>query len=148
VYGVFIASTGRPCGIEWHGDRSLGACFAADAYHSGAECHWTPTGNRILPQGTYDIPELPVGIYTVTFSHEGFKTISFENVVQAVESITLSLLGSFLKLHMSSQGGHYDRPTVSIVAGVVNVLHSGSDVNSPPNVRRVIRLENILSPII
>jgi len=35
--------------------------------------------------GTYDLPELPIGVYTVSFSHEGFKTLTFENVVQVVE---------------------------------------------------------------
>jgi hypothetical protein len=36
-------------------------------------------------RGTYDIPELPIGVYTITFSHEGFKTLSFTNVVQAIQ---------------------------------------------------------------
>jgi len=36
-------------------------------------------------RGTYDIPELPIGVYTVTFAHDGFKSLSFENVVQVVE---------------------------------------------------------------
>src|SRR5215469_11792455 len=27
--------------------------------------------------GTYDIPELPVGTYTITFEHQGFKTLTF-----------------------------------------------------------------------
>ena len=36
-------------------------------------------------EGTYDIPELPVGVYTVTFTHRGFQPLSFENEVQAVE---------------------------------------------------------------
>ena len=34
--------------------------------------------------GTYDIPELPVGRYTVTFTHDGFATLIFTNVIQAV----------------------------------------------------------------
>lgn len=34
--------------------------------------------------GTYDIPELPVGVYTVIFAHDGFKSLTFVNVVQAV----------------------------------------------------------------
>ena len=38
------------------------------------------------PEGTYDIPELPIGVYTVTFSHDGFQTLSFTNVVQAIQS--------------------------------------------------------------
>ena len=35
-------------------------------------------------RGTYDIPELSVGVYTVTFVHQGFKILSFENVAQVV----------------------------------------------------------------
>jgi hypothetical protein len=34
--------------------------------------------------GTYDIPELPIGAYTITFSHEGFRPLTFLNVVQVV----------------------------------------------------------------
>jgi len=34
--------------------------------------------------GTYDIPELPIGAYTITFSHDGFKSLTFLNVVQVV----------------------------------------------------------------
>jgi hypothetical protein len=39
--------------------------------------------------GTYDIPELPVGVYSVTFSHDGFKTLTFVDVVQAVGDANL-----------------------------------------------------------
>ena len=34
--------------------------------------------------GRYDLPELPVGKYTITFSHPGFKTLTFVNVGQVV----------------------------------------------------------------
>jgi hypothetical protein len=34
--------------------------------------------------GRYEIPELPVGRYTVTFSHAGFKSVTFLNVEQVV----------------------------------------------------------------
>jgi Carboxypeptidase regulatory-like domain/TonB dependent receptor len=37
------------------------------------------------PKGAYDIPELPVGVYTVTFTHDGFETLTYQNVVQSVE---------------------------------------------------------------
>src|SRR5882724_2170710 len=37
------------------------------------------------PTGTYDIPELPIGLYTVSFSHDGFQTLNFENVVQSIQ---------------------------------------------------------------
>src|SRR5215475_13574834 len=35
--------------------------------------------------GTYDIPELAVGVYTVTFSHKGFLPLVFQGVTQVVE---------------------------------------------------------------
>lgn len=38
--------------------------------------------------GTYDIPELPVGIYTVTVALKGFQTVSFENLVVALKHTT------------------------------------------------------------
>lgn len=34
--------------------------------------------------GTYDIAELPVGVHTVTFSHDGFQTLTLRNVIQTV----------------------------------------------------------------
>jgi hypothetical protein len=34
--------------------------------------------------GTYDIPELPVGTYTITFDHPGFKTLTFIEVKQVI----------------------------------------------------------------
>jgi hypothetical protein len=43
--------------------------------------------------GTYDIPELPVGTYTVTFAHPGFESLRFENVVQKLgETRTLNAI--------------------------------------------------------
>jgi len=36
------------------------------------------------PSGAYDIPELPVGVYTVTFARDGFKALTFVNVVQVL----------------------------------------------------------------
>jgi hypothetical protein len=38
--------------------------------------------------GTYDIPALPVGTYTVTFALKGFQTTSVEDLVVAVEHTT------------------------------------------------------------
>jgi hypothetical protein len=32
--------------------------------------------------GTYEIPEIPIGLYTVTFSRAGFQPLTFANVVQ------------------------------------------------------------------
>ena len=38
--------------------------------------------------GTYAIPELPVGIYTVTFAVKGFQTVKFESLEVALEHTT------------------------------------------------------------
>ena len=34
--------------------------------------------------GRYDIPELPVGVYTITFDHPGFQTLTFADVEQVI----------------------------------------------------------------
>ena len=34
--------------------------------------------------GTYEVPELPVGTYTVTFTGDGFATLTFNQVIQTV----------------------------------------------------------------
>src|SRR5580704_9528394 len=34
--------------------------------------------------GTYDLPELPVGNYTITFQHEGFSTLTFVDVEEVL----------------------------------------------------------------
>lgn len=49
-------------------------------------------------EGTYNISELPVGVYTVSFSQKGFETVRFENVVQNLGqtrtlNVTLKILG-------------------------------------------------------
>ncbi len=36
------------------------------------------------PDGSYSIPELPVGVYTITFEHDGFKTLTFVDVEQVI----------------------------------------------------------------
>jgi hypothetical protein len=33
--------------------------------------------------GSYDIPELPAGVYTVTFTPDGFQELSYTNLIQA-----------------------------------------------------------------
>jgi Carboxypeptidase regulatory-like domain len=36
------------------------------------------------PTGMYDIPELPVGVYTIAFEHAGFKSVTFVDVKEAI----------------------------------------------------------------
>jgi hypothetical protein len=64
--------------------------------------------------GTYDIPELPVGVYTVTFVHEGFKDLTFENVVQGVEhtrtlNATMPVSGGKVRIEVSPSSEQLDQ---------------------------------------
>jgi len=63
--------------------------------------------------GTYDIPELPVGTYTVTFALKGFQTAGFENLVVAVEHTTtlnaaLKVSGTTERIEVSGSGQQLD----------------------------------------
>ena len=37
-----------------------------------------------MPAGNYSIPQLPVGVYTVTIEHQGFKKLEFVDVEQVI----------------------------------------------------------------
>jgi hypothetical protein len=96
-------------GSHFAGLVGIMLCFVswspAQVDRAGLDGTVTDSSGRVLPQthitavrnltglrrettsssrGTYDIPELPVGDYTVTFAHDGFKTLTFADVVQAV----------------------------------------------------------------
>src|ERR1700674_5862773 len=49
---------------------------------------------------------------------------------------------------MSPEGRHHHRASVAVVTGVDDVLHSGSDIDSAPDVRCVIRFDDVLPPIV
>jgi len=71
------------------------------------------------PTGTYDIPELPVGVYTVTFTHDGFKSLSFENVVQAVQrtrtlNASLQVSGGQEQVDVSASSEQFDETSNSL----------------------------------
>ncbi len=74
----------------------LGSPAVGQVDRAGLSGTVTDSSGRVLPQthviavqndtglrrettssssGTYDIPELPVGVYTITFDHPGFKTL-------------------------------------------------------------------------
>ena len=64
--------------------------------------------------GTYDLPELPIGVYTVTFRREGFRELSFENVVQSLEqtrtlNATLQVAGVNEKVEVSATAQPLDQ---------------------------------------
>ncbi|HVM92745.1 MAG TPA: carboxypeptidase regulatory-like domain-containing protein [Terriglobales bacterium] len=67
-------------------------------------------------QGTYDIPELPVGVYTVSFSQSGFETLSFKSVVQSLGktrtlNATLKTAGTKEKLEVVAPAQSLDQTT-------------------------------------
>ena len=64
--------------------------------------------------GTYDIPELPIGAYTITFSHEGFRPVTFLNVVQVVGQTrtldaTLAVSGDEQRVRVSAGSEQFNQ---------------------------------------
>ena len=64
--------------------------------------------------GTYDIPELPVGVYTITFDHDGFKALTFIDVEQVVGrtrmlNATLQVSGGEQRIEVSPSSEQLDK---------------------------------------
>ena len=64
--------------------------------------------------GTYDIPELPVGVYTITFDHLGFKTLTFVDVQQVMGrtrtlDATLRVSGGQQRVEVSASSEQMDK---------------------------------------
>lgn len=73
--------------------------------------------------GTYYIPALPVGTYTITFSRVGFKMLTFSDVTQAVGGTrtldaTLRVAAGEERINVSSSSALLDRNT-SAVTGLI-----------------------------
>jgi hypothetical protein len=73
--------------------------------------------------GTYDIPELPLGNYTITFEHEGFKSLTFVDVEEVIGrtrtlDATLPVSGRNERLEVSASSALLDRST-SAVTGLI-----------------------------
>ena len=73
--------------------------------------------------GRYDIAELPVGRYTITFDHPGFKTLTFVDVEQVVGrtrtlDATLQVSGGEERVEVSASSELIDRNT-SAVTGLI-----------------------------
>jgi len=69
--------------------------------------------------GRYDIPELPVGNYTVTFDHRGFKTLTFTDVEQVVGrtrtlDAALQISGGLERVEVSVGSELLDRNTAAV----------------------------------
>jgi hypothetical protein len=73
--------------------------------------------------GTYDIPELPVGVYTINFEHDGFKALTFVDVEEVIGrtrtlDATLQVSGRDERVEVSASSALIDRNT-SAVTGLI-----------------------------
>ncbi len=64
--------------------------------------------------GTYDIPELPVGNYTITFEHDGFRTLTFVDVEEVLGrtrtlNATLQVSGKDERVQVSASSAEVDK---------------------------------------
>ena len=69
--------------------------------------------------GTYDIPELPIGVYTITFVHAGFQDVTFENVVQGVEhtrtlNAIMPVSGERVRIDVSASSEQLDETSAAV----------------------------------
>jgi hypothetical protein len=63
--------------------------------------------------GSYDLPELPVGVYTVTLLRQGFQTVTFENLAVSVQHTTtlnavLKVSGATERIQVTGTGAQLD----------------------------------------
>jgi len=74
-------------------------------------------------EGTYDAPELPVGNYTITVEHEGFKSVTFVDVEEVIGrtrtlDVTMPVSGRDERMEVSASSALMDRNT-SAVTGLI-----------------------------
>jgi len=123
---------------------SLALVSFAQVARSGLEGTVTDSSGRLLPQanitvvedstgmrrdalsdtaGRYSIPQLPVGIYTITFEHPGFRKVEFVHVEQVIGrtralDATLQAAGGEERIEVSSASALMDHNT-SAVTGLI-----------------------------
>ena len=73
--------------------------------------------------GNYSVPELPVGVYTVTFEHQGFTRLEFVDVEQVIArtrtlNATLEVAGAEERVEVSRASALMDHDT-SAVTGLI-----------------------------
>ena len=74
-------------------------------------------------EGMYDIPELPVGNYAITFEHDGFKALTFVDVEEVIGrtrtlDVTLQVSGSNQRVEVPASSALMDRNS-SAVTGFI-----------------------------
>jgi hypothetical protein len=75
------------------------------------------------PTGTYDIPELPIGIYTITFKHQGFKMLTFVDVEEVVGrtrtlNAVLQVSGGEQRIEVSASSEEIDQSSDALGARI------------------------------
>ncbi|MGA9557322.1 MAG: TonB-dependent receptor [Terriglobales bacterium] len=78
--------------------------------------------------GTYNIPALPVGVYTITFDHDGFKSLTYVDVEQVIGrtrtlDATLQVSGRDERVEVSASSALIDRNT-SAVTGLIEKVQA------------------------
>lgn len=73
--------------------------------------------------GSYSLPDLPVGVYTITFEHDGFRKLAFVDVQQVIGrtrtlDASLSVAGVEEHIEVSAASALIDRST-SAVTGLI-----------------------------
>jgi carboxypeptidase family protein len=76
--------------------------------------------------GSYDIPELPVGVYTITFQHAGFKDLTFVEVQQEMGrtrtlDATLKVSGGRQRVEVSASSEQTDETTDALGTSISKV---------------------------
>lgn len=77
-------------------------------------------------QGTYDIPELPIGVYTISFVQKGFETLSFKDVVQSLGqtrtlNATLKIAGAKQQVEVVARPQSLDQTTDTLGTNIERV---------------------------
>ena len=118
----------------------LASLCAAQVDRSGLSGMVTDPSGRLLPQahitvvenatgllretisdasGTYSVPQLPVGIYTVTVEHQGFKKVEFIDVQQVIGrtrtlDASMRVSGGEQRIEVSASSALMDRNTTAV----------------------------------
>ena len=123
---------------------SLAGISVAQVDRSGLNGTVTDASGRLLPQthitaveystqlrretvsssnGNYSLPELPVGVYTVTFDHPGFSTLTYVDVEEVIGrtrtlNASLPVAGSEERITVSASSALMERNS-SAVTGLI-----------------------------
>jgi hypothetical protein len=140
----FAARTGLRALLGLSAIFCIGAVSFGQVDRSGLSGTVTDSSGRLLPQahvtvlenatglrresvsdasGSYNIPQLPVGIYTVTFEHPGFVKLQFVDVQQVIGrtrtlDATLAVAGAEERVEVTRASALMDHNT-SAVTGLI-----------------------------